>query len=232
MTQVVLDGIDKVYPGMADRIAVLRDGLLEDVGTPEQIYQDPATVFVAAFLSTPPINLLQARAWVQEGQSVLLDLGPQRLTIPAHDPRAAAMISHHGAPVIVGIRPDALTLATGTSGTSDTKSADGAGRAVLSGCVRALEFHGSDWLAYAEAGIATADPNEVGRAHAAASPDPGPSGLAGRMRGLLGLAWPRAPFRTRSPRSTPATTGARTWCSASRPAAVQAGATGWTWAST
>src|SRR5690606_6235499 len=38
---------------MADRMAVLRDGVLEDVGTPEQIYEDPATVFVAAFLSSP-----------------------------------------------------------------------------------------------------------------------------------------------------------------------------------
>ncbi len=53
---------------MADRMAVLRDGVLEDVGTPEQIYEDPATVFVAAFLSSPPINLLHATLWAIEGE--------------------------------------------------------------------------------------------------------------------------------------------------------------------
>ncbi|MES9541100.1 ABC transporter ATP-binding protein [Spirillospora sp. NPDC049024] len=140
---------------MADRMAVLRDGVLEDVGTPEQIYEDPGTVFVAAFLSSPPINLLQATLWAVEGEGLVLDLGPQRLTLPWDDPRASALISHHGRPVIVGIRPDTMMpIAPGSPAAPGT---------VLSGQVRALEFHGHEWLAYAEAGIPTVDANEVGR---------------------------------------------------------------------
>lgn len=194
---------------MADRIAVLRDGVLEDVGTPEQLYRDPATVFVAAFLSTPPINLLQATAWAVEGQGVVLDLGRQRITVPWEDPRAAALISHHGAPVIVGVRPDALSLAgdgpdVPLSAPPPPSALDAptappappqapAPPATFSGRVRALEFHGSDWLAYAEAGMPTVDANEVGAADAPAEPEPPSPGLAARLRGLLGLAGGGAP---------------------------------------
>ncbi|TYB43536.1 ABC transporter ATP-binding protein [Actinomadura chibensis] len=163
---------------MADRMAVLRDGVLEDVGTPEQIYSDPATVFVAAFLSSPPINLLQATLWAVEGEGLLLDFGPQRLTVPWEDPRASSLISHHGRSVIVGIRPDTLMpIAPGTPAAPGT---------VLSGQVRALEFHGHEWLAYAEAGIATVDATEIGRPPRPAPAAPERPGLRDRVRELLG----------------------------------------------
>ncbi|MFB4315461.1 ABC transporter ATP-binding protein [Actinomadura sp. 21ATH] len=164
---------------MADRIAVLRDGTLEDVGTPEQIYRDPATVFVAAFLSSPPINLFQATAWAVQDEGVVLDLGPRRLTVPWNDPRAPGLIGHHGGPVIVGVRPDALAWT----------AAEAPGR-TLAGRVRAVEFHGHEWLAYAEAGIPAVDANEVGRP--APAPEPVPAS-GGRLRGLLRRAAPPAP---------------------------------------
>jgi multiple sugar transport system ATP-binding protein len=163
---------------MADRMAVLRDGVLEDVGTPEQIYEDPATVFVAAFLSSPPINLLQATLWAVEGEGLLLDLGPQRLTIPWDDPRASWLISHHGQPVIVGIRPDNLIpIEPGSPARPGT---------VLSGQVHSLEFHGHEWLAYAQAGIPTVDANEFGRPRPAPAQAPQQPGLLDRVRELLG----------------------------------------------
>ncbi|WP_067820215.1 ABC transporter ATP-binding protein [Actinomadura kijaniata] len=164
---------------MADRIAVLRDGAVEDVGAPERLYRDPATVFVAAFLSSPPVNLLQATAWSVQDAGMVLELGPQRLTVPWRDPRAAALIGHHGMPVVVGVRPDVLTLAP-----------PGGPGPVLTGRVRAVEFHGDHWLAYAEAGIPTVDANAFGRppepvaARAAGNLSSGR--LAARLRDLLG----------------------------------------------
>jgi multiple sugar transport system ATP-binding protein len=152
--------------------------VLEDVGTPEQIYEDPATVFVAAFLSSPPINLLHATLWAVEGEGLLLDFGPQRLTLPWNDPRASALISHHGRSVIVGIRPDTLMPITPGS-----PAAQGA---VLSGQVRALEFHGHEWLAYAEAGIPTIDASEVGRPETPPEREPERPGLRARLRTMLG----------------------------------------------
>ncbi|XRQ03425.1 ABC transporter ATP-binding protein [Actinomadura welshii] len=163
---------------MADRMAVLRDGVLEDVGSPEQIYEDPATVFVAAFLSSPPINLLHATLWAVEGEGLLLDFGAQRLSVPWNDPRASALISHHGQTVIVGIRPDTLMpIAPGSPAPHGT---------VLSGQVRALEFHGHEWLAYAEAGIPTIDAAEVGRPRPPESRAPERPGLRDRLREMLG----------------------------------------------
>ncbi|MFG2086777.1 MULTISPECIES: ABC transporter ATP-binding protein [unclassified Spirillospora] len=169
---------------MADRMAVLRDGVLEDVGNPEQIYEDPATVFVAAFLSSPPINLLHATLWAVEGEGLLLDFGPQRLSVPWNDPRASSLISHHGQTVIVGIRPDTLMpIAPGAPAPHGT---------VLSGQVRALEFHGHEWLAYAEAGIPCIDATEVGRPPRPET-RPGQPGLRDRLRDMLGRPAPEEP---------------------------------------
>ncbi|GAA2576527.1 ATP-binding cassette domain-containing protein [Actinomadura fulvescens] len=159
---------------MADRIAVLREGVLEDVGTPEQIYHDPATVFVAAFLSSPPINLLRATAWAVQDQGVVLDLGPQRLTLAWDDPRASALISHHGAPVTIGVRADALTATDEPAGQQ------------LVGQVRALEFHGHEWLAYAEAGIPSVDPAEFTQRPVQPPPPVQPS----RIRAFFGRPAP------------------------------------------
>ncbi|MEV5827066.1 ATP-binding cassette domain-containing protein [Spirillospora sp. NPDC052242] len=163
---------------MADRMAVLRDGVLEDVGTPEQIYEDPATVFVAAFLSSPPINLLQATLWAVEGEGLQLDFGAQRLLLPWDDPRASWLISQHGRPVIVGIRPDTLTpIESGAPARPGT---------VLSGQVRSLEFHGHEWLAYAGAGIPVVDANQVGRPVRAGYTEPERPGIRDRVRTMLG----------------------------------------------
>ncbi|TDE24045.1 ABC transporter ATP-binding protein [Actinomadura sp. 6K520] len=170
---------------MADRMAVLRDGVLEDVGTPEKIYEDPATAFVAAFLSSPPINLLHATLWAVEGEGLLLDFGSQRLSVPWHDPRAASLISQHGRSVIVGIRPDTLLpIAPGSPAPHGT---------VLSGQVRELEFHGHEWLAYAEAGIPTVDATEVGRPPPPERRETWRPGLRDRLRDMLGRPSPAEP---------------------------------------
>ncbi|MGO7675405.1 sugar ABC transporter ATP-binding protein, partial [Rhizobium ruizarguesonis] len=47
---------------LASRIAVMRDGRIEQLGTPEQIYNRPATLYVATFVGAPPMNLLNATA--------------------------------------------------------------------------------------------------------------------------------------------------------------------------
>jgi multiple sugar transport system ATP-binding protein len=143
---------------LADRIAILQEGVLQDVGTPQQLYEDPATMFVAGFLSSPPINLLRATAYAIQEQGVVLDFGVQRLIIPWTDPRSSAFVAGHGSPIIVGIRADALTIATGPG-------------PMLHARLRDLEFHGHEWLAYAEAGIPAIDPMEFDEPRQAAETD-------------------------------------------------------------
>lgn len=88
---------------MADRIAVMNYGVLQQVGAPQDLYQHPANVFVANFIGEPPMNLLPV---IVEG-SRLHGIG---WSVTFDDRRAAVLASRQGATVIVGIRPEHITL--------------------------------------------------------------------------------------------------------------------------
>ncbi len=127
---------------LADRIAIMNRGVLQDIGTPAQVYNDPATAFTAAFLSSQQLNLLAATVRTPQNQFIMLDFGPHQITMPWTDPRAYAVSQHTGHQIIIGIRPDALApVPEQTDGPS------------FLGRVRTLEYHGHEWLAYLEAGI-------------------------------------------------------------------------------
>jgi multiple sugar transport system ATP-binding protein len=93
---------------LATRIAVMRDGRIEQLGTPEDIYNYPATLYVAGFVGAPSMNMLQASV----ANGTLAIAGSEaRLALPARFRNAVA----DGAQVVVGIRPEALRLATGAA---------------------------------------------------------------------------------------------------------------------
>ncbi|HEV2089348.1 MAG TPA: ABC transporter ATP-binding protein [Cryptosporangiaceae bacterium] len=124
---------------MADRVVVLRAGVLEQVGTPQQVYEHPATLFVAAFFGTPRMNLFQADVHAYLEEEVLLDLGGQALSVPWRHPRARPLSRYHGTRVVVGLRPEALAL--GNQGSSS-----------LQGRIRHLENHGHEIFAHVDVG--------------------------------------------------------------------------------
>ncbi|HWG99195.1 MAG TPA: ATP-binding cassette domain-containing protein, partial [Pilimelia sp.] len=94
---------------MADRVAIMRKGVLQDVGTPTQVYGKPATLYVAAFLGSPRMNLLEASVYVHLDRYVALHLGDQTLRLPWQDPRTRAVSHWHGERIVVGVRAEALT---------------------------------------------------------------------------------------------------------------------------
>jgi multiple sugar transport system ATP-binding protein len=168
---------------LADRIAIMRHGVLEDVGTPSQVYGDPATAFVASFLGSPQINLLLAVAWAVPDRGIQLSSGHQSLVIPWTDPRAKALAAHHRSQVIVGIRSDAVKPA----------SAPVPGR-TLSGILRTLEFHGHEWLAQVEAGVSVFDIDRTGPPrHTRTAAGRHQDTLAGKALGLLKRRRPDEP---------------------------------------
>ncbi len=94
---------------MGDRVAVLRDGVLQQAAPPRELYDRPANLFVASFIGSPSMNLYPARLDIV-GDTAELILGSQRLTLPpAVVKQSTELASFNGAELIVGIRPEALT---------------------------------------------------------------------------------------------------------------------------
>ena len=87
---------------MGDRVAVLKDGVLQQVDTPQSLYDRPGNVFVAAFIGSPSMNLFQAAL---DGDR--LEVGSAAFDLPASVFEARpALRSFDGTRVIVGIRPE------------------------------------------------------------------------------------------------------------------------------
>ncbi|MEU8259239.1 ABC transporter ATP-binding protein [Micromonospora sp. NPDC048999] len=126
---------------MADRVAIMRKGVLQDVGTPTQVYGRPATLYVAAFLGSPRMNLLEASVYVHLDRYVALNLGEQTLYLPWNDIRARAVSHYHGERIVVGMRAEALTPVAPESPGH-----------LLHGRIRYLEHHGHESLAFLDIG--------------------------------------------------------------------------------
>ncbi|MCM0675558.1 ABC transporter ATP-binding protein [Micromonospora phytophila] len=136
---------------MADRVAIMRKGVLQDVGTPTQVYGRPATLYVAAFLGSPRMNLLEASVYVHLDRYVTLTLGEQALYLPWDDIRSRAVAHYHGERIVVGMRAEALTpVAPDTAGD------------VLQGRIRYLEHHGHESLAFLDIGATAIVVDEMG----------------------------------------------------------------------
>jgi ABC-type sugar transport system ATPase subunit len=91
---------------LADRIVILNHGRIEQIGTPEEVYETPATVFVAGFIGTPPMNLLPAK--IGAAGQVTLD-GDRTVTLSGERTRAVAGMSD----ALLGVRPEHLAWHTG-----------------------------------------------------------------------------------------------------------------------
>ena len=96
---------------LASRVAVMRDGVIQQFADPQTVYDSPANLFVAGFMGSPPMNAIPAVLHA-EGEGVVAVLGgamPQPLRLP-HDP--APLAGWIGKPVLLGIRPECLCMAS------------------------------------------------------------------------------------------------------------------------
>jgi len=100
---------------MADKIVVMRDGQIEQIGSPLELYNNPVNLFVATFLGQPPTNVVQATVVENDAAGLTVSVGNDRLRLPSTDAALAA-----GDPVRIGIRPESFTLGQATGGLSVT----------------------------------------------------------------------------------------------------------------
>ncbi|TDF78373.1 ABC transporter ATP-binding protein [Pseudomonas sp. H9] len=93
---------------LGDKVAVMKDGLIQQFGTPQQIYNDPANLFVASFIGSPPMNFIPLRLQRKDGRlQALLDSGQARCELPLGFSDAGLEERE----VILGIRPEQIALA-------------------------------------------------------------------------------------------------------------------------
>lgn len=92
---------------LADRIVLLRDGLIEQQGAPLDLFERPDTRFVASFLGSPTMNFLEAT--LEEGSAVRI---AEDIVLPLPAGRKAALAGYTGRPVVLGVRPEHMSRAS------------------------------------------------------------------------------------------------------------------------
>ena len=92
---------------MGDRIAVLNNGLLQQVGTPQEMYERPANDFVAGFIGSPAMNL---GSFTVDGTNAIL--GPAR--VPLSQATLDALTPADGGKITIGFRPEGLEVVSET----------------------------------------------------------------------------------------------------------------------
>jgi multiple sugar transport system ATP-binding protein len=125
---------------MGDRVAVLRRGVLQQFEAPQRLYERPANLFVASFIGSPAMNMLEGTL-ERNGDGIVCRIGSTAFALPAEVVKdRPALADSLGKPIAVGIRPEALEE-------RGRRNGDAAG---LRGQVRVIEALGPEQLAYVD----------------------------------------------------------------------------------
>jgi multiple sugar transport system ATP-binding protein len=145
---------------MGDRVAVMRDGELQQVDTPQRLYDAPANLFVASFVGSPSMNIFEAALRNENGRFVC-KVGDSEFELPSDVVASRpALADHAGRRLAVGIRPEDVREAAGWDG------------ARLRGRILLVESLGSELLVHIEIAAAPLERSDL--VDTAAQP-PGPS---------------------------------------------------------
>jgi multiple sugar transport system ATP-binding protein len=126
---------------MGDRVAVLKDGYLQQVGAPQHLYDEPANVFVAAFIGSPSMNLYEGVVTLNGEKTV--QIGPQRVGLaPESLERHPALQKYNGQRIVVGVRPEDFEDAAVATGAPPDRR--------LRAKVRLVEALGSELMVHFE----------------------------------------------------------------------------------
>jgi multiple sugar transport system ATP-binding protein len=139
---------------MGDRVAVMRKGHLQQVDTPQELYDRPLNLFVAGFIGSPAMNFVQGTLR-RDGDATLVDLGgDQRLEVaPELVSGRPALAAYDGREVIVGIRPEHLEDAELAGDVPETRA--------LRGVVTLREALGSEIMMHLNVGVRPANTDET-----------------------------------------------------------------------
>lgn len=144
---------------LASRIAIMRDGVVQQFAPPQEVYERPVNMYVAGFMGSPAMNFLKGRLTERAGMAGI-ELGqPEVQFLPLFQP-SAALASYKEKDIVLGIRPENIILANGEKKISDT-----GGWAEMQAEIDVVEPTGADTLAFFAIGgahaVARLRPNDV-----------------------------------------------------------------------
>ncbi len=112
---------------LADRVVVMNHGVIEQVGTPQELYHHPRTKFVAGFIGSPAMNMIPVKL-LAEGDKLILDLG-EGVQLQVPEDRLEQYRQFANKPdLLLGMRPEHLTDAESLSAADTPQAADGDGQ--------------------------------------------------------------------------------------------------------
>ncbi|MBR0303731.1 MAG: sn-glycerol-3-phosphate ABC transporter ATP-binding protein UgpC [Clostridia bacterium] len=92
---------------MATRIVVMKDGLIQQVDTPQNLYDFPVNLFVAGFIGTPQMNFIECQL-EKHGEDLFLEFGDNKIKLPADKAANPVVKDYVGKQVVAGIRPESI----------------------------------------------------------------------------------------------------------------------------
>ncbi len=92
---------------LADRVAIMNWGLLQQLGPPKEVYRNPANMFVAGFLGSPPMNFFRLDLQLNGGTAILTG---KDIRYPVPEAWLPDLAASHGRTVVLGVRPEHVTV--------------------------------------------------------------------------------------------------------------------------
>ena len=101
---------------LGDRIVIMKDGVIQQVGTPQEVFDHPANLFVAGFIGMPRMNTYEAQLVKEDGKYAVV-LGGAKVVLS--EDKQANLTKKNVQPqaIVLGVRPEHISLATGGSNT-------------------------------------------------------------------------------------------------------------------
>ena len=140
---------------MATRIVVMKDGLIQQVATPQNLYDLPVNVFVAGFIGTPQMNFIKATL-DKKGEELFFNFGQNSLKLPKEKADNPALKDYIGKEVILGVRPECLH--------DEERYLEAMPESVISANVEVTELMGAEiYLYLVTTGLEDEDQNLIAR---------------------------------------------------------------------
>ena len=104
---------------LGDRIVIMKDGFIQQVGTPQEVFNHPYNLFVAGFIGTPQMNFFNDAKLLKENGKYAVEVGGMKVVLSEEKQAKLAKNNVQPQDVVLGVRPEHITLENGLSGKVD-----------------------------------------------------------------------------------------------------------------